>query len=337
MASAYHRRPVVEADDIAALTVAGIGSGVNLYGYYMFHGGANPQGALSTLEESQATGYPNDLPQIDYDFNAPLGEFGQERESYRKTRLLHLFLNVYGSELAPMAAFAPAMQPRDAADTTTPRIAVRSDGSSGFIFVNNYVRQLAMPARPGFQVKVRLAGGELRVPAKAIDVPANTYFVWPFQLALDRAKLRYSTAQLLTRLDVPGGKLVVFFAVPGVAPEFCFDATTLGSISAPGAVVLRSNGIVMVSKLEPGMNAKFELTDSADAKTTVLLLTQQQAEQTNLLRIANADHLALSASSLFFDGDRLHLRSTASPAQEVAVLPDVRFSGARSQHGLWTT
>ena len=46
-------------------------------GYYMFHGGRNPDGKLTTLQESQATGYPNDLPVKSYDFNAPLGEFGQ--------------------------------------------------------------------------------------------------------------------------------------------------------------------------------------------------------------------------------------------------------------------
>ena len=60
-----------------------LGSGVNLYGTYMFQGGENPDGKLSTLEESQETGYPNDLPIKSYDFQAPLGEFGQERESFR--------------------------------------------------------------------------------------------------------------------------------------------------------------------------------------------------------------------------------------------------------------
>jgi beta-galactosidase len=152
MATAYHRRPVLSADDIAALNLTGIGSGMNLYGYYMFHGGENPHGKLSTLQESVATGYPNDLPEYDYDFQAPIGAAGQLRESYRKTRLLHLFLNAYGSELATMPAFAPTIHTRDAADTTAPRVAVRTNGTSGFIFVNNYVRQLPKPPPPQLQV-----------------------------------------------------------------------------------------------------------------------------------------------------------------------------------------
>ena len=62
MEVAYHRRPLMSSDDIAALDIAKLVSGVTLYGYYMFHGGTNPDGKLTTLQESQATGYPNDLP-----------------------------------------------------------------------------------------------------------------------------------------------------------------------------------------------------------------------------------------------------------------------------------
>jgi len=41
----YHRRPVLEADDIAAMMPVMLGSGVNAYGTYMFQGG-------ETLKES---------------------------------------------------------------------------------------------------------------------------------------------------------------------------------------------------------------------------------------------------------------------------------------------
>jgi len=337
MASAYHRRPVLSADDIAALTLTGIGSGMNLYGYYMFHGGTNPRGALTTLQESQATGFPNDLPELTYDFQAPLGEFGQERDSYRKTRLMHLFLNAYGSELAPMAAFAPSRHTRDAADTSTPRVAARTDGSSGFVFVNNYVRQLAMPARPGFQVRVKLPTGELTIPAKPVDVPANSYFAWPFNLSLGDAKLKYSTAQLLTRLNTPNGRLVVFYAIPGIAPEFAIDAHSLRNLSASKARTTRTDNTIRIDGLTPGMNSTFELTDDHGAKTTVLLLTKDQAEQSTIFPIAGSEHLVLSASSLLFDGTRLRLRSTASPTQQVALLPDARLESAQGKHeGLWT-
>ncbi len=70
----YHRRPVIAADDIGAQVPVMLGSGVNLYGTYMYQGGENPDGSLTTLQESQETGYPNDLPIKSYDFQAPLGD-----------------------------------------------------------------------------------------------------------------------------------------------------------------------------------------------------------------------------------------------------------------------
>ena len=74
MMTSYHRRIHIEPYDIYALAIVKLGSGNNLQGYYMFHGGTNPQGSLSTLQESQASGYWNDLPVKSYDFQAPLGE-----------------------------------------------------------------------------------------------------------------------------------------------------------------------------------------------------------------------------------------------------------------------
>ena len=107
MQVAYHRRPVIQAEDVAALAAVKVGSGSNLQGYYMYHGGANPEGKLSTLQESQATGYWNDLPVINYDFQAPLGQYGQVRSSYHALRLLHSFLNDFGARLAPLPMTSP--------------------------------------------------------------------------------------------------------------------------------------------------------------------------------------------------------------------------------------
>ena len=334
MATAYHRRPVLTADDIAALTLTSIGSGVNLYGYYMFHGGTNPKGKLTTLQESIASGFPNDLPELTYDFGAPLGEFGQTRDSYRKTRMIHLLLNAYGSTLAPMTAFAPEHHTRNPADSSAPRVALRSDGTSGFLFVNNYVRQLNMPARQGFQLKIKLAKEDILVPSNPIDLPANSYFAWPVNLPIGNAKLRYSTAQLLTHLDTPTGKTIIFFAPTGIAPEFCFDASNIRDINAPGAKVERTNSIIRVSNLTPGSNTILQLTDDTGKTTRVLLLTQDEAEQTTLLQIHEHDHLAMTRSDILSDGKTLRLRSTLSPDQSLAIFPS--FSDTKAYDGAWS-
>lgn len=163
MQVAYHRRPLIRTPDITALTIAGLGSGVNFYGYFIFQGGASPDGKLTSLQESQKTGYQNDLPRVSYDFQAPIGEFGQERESYRELKSINLFLNAFGSYLAPMPPIPPAIQPKDPADMSVARAAVRSKDGRGFLLVNNYVRQSEMPARQDFQATVRLSAGPITI------------------------------------------------------------------------------------------------------------------------------------------------------------------------------
>ena len=123
----YHRRPVIESDDVAAMVPVMLGSGANLYGYYMFQGGENPDGRLTTLQESQATGYPTDVPVKSYDFQGPLSEFGQERASFRKLKVFHYFLNQFGSDLAPMSVHQPSCTPKGPDDVSILRSSVRSD------------------------------------------------------------------------------------------------------------------------------------------------------------------------------------------------------------------
>jgi beta-galactosidase len=342
MELSYLRRPLMQSDDIAALTLTGLGSGVNLYGYYMFHGGANPPGKLSTLQESLATAYPNDLPEISYDFQAPLGEYGQVRESYRKIKMLHLFLNRFGNELAPMAAFGPEHTLNKPGDNATPRVSVRAAGDRAFIFVNNYVRQLAMPARDGFQVQVKLATSQMSVPEQPITVPANTYFCWPVNLQLDGVQLRYSTAQLLTRIDSANESTFVFFTIPGIAPEFSFAKDGVQSLQTPGLSVVRSGSAIRVKATQAAVESEFQIVSVTGRRIRVLLLPLAEAESANVVQVDGADHLLLSPANVFMDGARLHLRSVERhslsfkvfPALTAASTPGVARSVAKS--GIWT-
>ena len=342
MASSYHRRPLLQPDDIAALTLTGIGSGLNLYGYYMYHGGANPSGKRTTLQESQATGYPNDLPEFNYNFQAPLGEYGQVRESYRKTKLLHLFLNAFGSDLAPMIAVGPKHAPKDPGDTSVPRVAVRSRGESGFIFVNNYIRQLPTPERAGFQVRLKLPGKLISVPATPLTLPANSYFCWPVNLDMDGVRLQYSTAQLLTKLDTLDDATFVFFAVPGIPSDFAFESVGIRSLHAPGQTVSRSGRSISVGHVKPSANTEIEVVSKAGKRIRIIVLTEAEAESATVFRMKDGDHLLLSSSAIFIDGNQLHLRSTDRQNLRFKVLPalsaDAPASAAMAveRKGSWT-
>ena len=74
----YHRRPIIHPKDIVNIALTKLGSGANLLGYYMFHGGSHRIGRFGSLEEQGALRYPK----ISYDFQAAIREFGQINESY---------------------------------------------------------------------------------------------------------------------------------------------------------------------------------------------------------------------------------------------------------------
>ncbi len=309
METSYQRRPLMQPDDIAALTLTRLGSGMNLYGYYMFQGGAQPAGKLAPLQESIASGYPNDLPRVSYDYQAPLGQYGQERESFRKLKNMHLFLKSFGSDLAMMSPYLPDRTPKDAADVNTVRVALRAYGNRGFLFVNNYVRKLAMPEHRGFQIRVKLPSGSVDLPRNPIDVPANSYFIWPLNLDLGAGTLQYSTAQLLSRLDKNGESTYFFFAIPGLRTEFSFDAASVASVTATSGSVTRSDGIILVQNPEPGKNTLLHVAGKNGRNVRILLLSEAQAEQFWRVRLGDQDVAMLSPADVFAGADGVHLCS----------------------------
>lgn len=302
MATAYARRPIMTVDDVAALPLVKVGSGANGVGYYMFHGGSDQIGKLSTLQETQATNYPNDLPPINYDFQAPLGQFGQIRPSYRALRMLHTFLADFGAELAPMGTFFPKTMPTSLSDTQTLRWSVRSDGHSGFVFISNYERGNAMADHPGTQFSLHLAdGSDQRIPRDPVDVPAGAYMIWPFNLDMNGLRLRSASAQLLCRLDgdVP---TYVFFTWPGVEPEFDFE-------SAVG------------EETKPEIDRMVTLRASDGRQARILLLTRDEAMQCCKADLWGAQRLISSPADVIPDGSTLHLQSTDPQNLSFSIYP----------------
>jgi beta-galactosidase len=319
METSYHRRPSITADDIAAMNVTKLGSGVSLYGYYMFQGGTNPEGKLTTLEETQATGYINDLPVKSYDFQAPLGEFGQLHDSFRALKIIDMFLDDFGSSLAPMTPYFPEKPPASKNDTATPRVAARMQGDHGFIFINNYQRLYPLPDRPNFQVKVQTSSGAIEIPRVPASVPSGAYAIWPVNLDLGPAVLRYATAQPLCRLREQN--TFIFFAWPGIAPEFAIEDANGSSIEAPNAQILRSAGVALVSGIEPGAGIAIQIRDHNGASIRIIVLSREQAMNTWKARLGGRERLILSPADLFFDGDRMHLRANDPTLLEAAFFP----------------
>jgi hypothetical protein len=305
----YHRRPVIHSSDVAAMLPTQLGSGVNLLGYYMFHGGTNPHGKLTTLQESQATGSPNDLPEISYDFQAPLGQYGEERESYRKTKLFHYFLNEFGQQLAPMIVHAPSKTPASPSDFSVPRLAVRGLGGQAFLFVNNYVRGYKMPPRNNFRVRVRLPDGDVTVPGQPITIPDGAYFIWPIGLTVKGVTLRYATAQLITTLEREHETYVFAVAQDGIAPEFALSLQASQTVEGAAQVTNTAEGNVTI-RPTPGTGIAFTVRSASGKPAHFIVLTQEQAEHLTLLQIHGQKTLIYSGAYAFSDGEIVHFRSS---------------------------
>ena len=223
MMGAYHRRPWIYPEDAYSLAVVKLGSGSNLLGYYMYHGGTNPESDiyLNETQRTKATNY-NDMPVKNYDFQAPLGEFGQAYPHYYSLRKLHLFMQDYGNILAPMEASFPSPQDIAKGDDHALRYSYRSDGKSGFVFINNYERLQKLSAKKG--VRFDLCGVEF--PSRPITIPESTTCIFPVKID----GIRYATAQLIAKRD---GKIYLE-QIPGIPTEIAIDKKIMKNVKALG-------------------------------------------------------------------------------------------------------
>ena len=192
MMTAYHRRPYLYPEDAYSMAVVKLGSGSNLLGYYMYHGGTNPEGStyLNETQRTMATNY-NDLPVKTYDFQAPLNEFGQKNPQYYLLRKLHLFMQDWGSILATMEAGFPCKQDISKGDDSFLRWSYRSRNGSGFIFVNNYERLQNLSTKRN--VKLEACG--VRLPL--LNIPAGCICIFPVNID----GIKYATAQLVAKRE----------------------------------------------------------------------------------------------------------------------------------------
>ncbi|MGQ3050765.1 MAG: beta-galactosidase [Roseateles sp.] len=299
----YRRRTLVSADDVASMLPVQLGSGVNLLGYYMFHGGRNPVGVGGTgLEESTLSGGYNDTPRISYDFQAPLGPDGQQRPVLTKLRPFHYFLRDYGARLAPMIVRQPEQVPANPADLRTLRWSVRSRGESGFVFVNNHVRQYPMPAHTAVRFEVRLPGGALSLPSRPVDIPDGAYFIWPINMDLDGVLLRHATAQPVARLDAGAQGIVhVFAATAGIDAEFALPEG--------------------VRTWAPDAGTLHQIGSTGGRAVSVMLLTPAQRDQLQILDLAGQRRLFFSEQQAWVADGKLQLRGTGTQPLRAAVFP----------------
>jgi len=301
MMSSYDKRIKIDPNSIASLALSKLADGNNMPGYYMYQGGINPEGKLSTLQED----HPNRMPVKDYDFQAPLGLNGQVREHYHLLREQHLFLEQFGPALARMVPFFPDVRPSGLKDFDTLRWDIRSDGTSGFLFYNNQQPYQPLPEHKNVQFSAKTATGTILIPRQPVTIPSGSYGIWPIKLDCDGVMLDYATVQPLCRVEDNGGNPVYFFTeLSGVRPELTLAGQD------PQVV-------------NPGTAAALTTKNPSGKTVTFVVLTADEGKDLYRISLAGRDRAILSKAAILADGIDLRLQSDSTVNFALSIFPPV--------------
>lgn len=335
----YRRRPVLEPEDIASMLPVQLGSGVNLYGYYMYHGGRNLI-SNTTLEENTLIGGYNDTPIIDYDFQAPFGIFGQANPVGAYIRPFHYMLQSYGDQLVPTKVRQPAEVPASASDLETLRWSARSAGETAFVFVNNHVRQYDMADHEDAQFTLKMANKTVTFPSKPVTIGDSAYFIWPVGLDLDGQTLDWASAQPVTRIADGNDVVHVFSATDGIAPEFAFPVGT----RVKGGVQKRVGDHLVVSVTNTEKPTVLSMSVPNGKNLTILVLSETDARRLWHVDVDGKERIILTDDQLVTGNEaELEFTSTGDADFAFSVWPklhgdvkgSLRLSRAKKDGMFW--
>ncbi|WP_146747094.1 beta-galactosidase [Thermogemmatispora tikiterensis] len=316
----YLHRPQVPPECTQALALVALGSGCNWLGYYMYHGGSNPVGHHSFFNEFT-------VPRLSYDFQAPLGEYGQIHSSYHHLRLLHLFLEEFGSRLAPLPVVLPpgaaVVQPQM---TGVLRYAARAQQGQGFLFVNTYQDHAEGRDLEGITLEVLLPEGRLRLPREGdLRLRWGVSAIFPIGLELANGlHLRYATAQPLTVLRAGGRTTLAFFAPEGLEAEFAFAREGCQALALSEGRMLEERE-TLYAWPQPGLGTRLEATSLSGEAVELLVLSQDQALRCWKVKLAGGEYLLLAESEgaawVDADEERLTLCWQGQPQLDLLCYP----------------
>jgi hypothetical protein len=196
---------------------------------------------------------------------------------------------------------------------------------SGFLFVNNYIRERELPSRSGVQIEIRVPSKTLLVPASPITIPASSYFFWPINLSLDGVTLRYATAQPILNLRTGGETYAFFKAIPGIAAEFAFLTTNLSAINAEHGTLSKTDDTLNVRDVEPGLSTAITIHGNSGL-THIVLLSAEQAGDLWRVNLAGSDQLILTKAQVYSDGLTIILRQIGKSHFNAAFFPVSKFT-----------
>ncbi|MBN2444407.1 MAG: beta-galactosidase [Spirochaetales bacterium] len=310
----YQSRFIVPPESMTALTIRKVAGGCNFVGYYMFHGGSHPVGRCGFLNEHV-------VPKISYDFQAPLGEFGQVRESYKYLKLLFYFFSGFSGLLCSMSTILSKDSEKiEPSETDVLRYAARSDGTGGFLFFNNYQDHVRMQDHHDIAMTIDLGEEQIVFPKnKGMTILEDGNFILPFNLDMSGILLKYSTTQLITAIGKEQ-KTYFFFSPPGVDGEYCFDNKHIKNVTTKNCHAGRTDsGLYIVT--EPEKDAVFELMSIDGKKMTICTLPFRRALGLYKTELCGKESVLISDSTVLAKGEILEIMSIGKPLINISIFP----------------
>ncbi len=215
MMCSYNYRFQLPYKSVDAMANIKMASGCNFLGYYVFHGGTNPRTrGYTSLNESQ-------VAKISYDYQAAIGEVGQIRESYQRLKSLHYFAKSVAPLLCRMGTVLPegasAIEPQD---VDTLRYAIRTDGQSGFVFINNFQDHEEAHEKENERISIKTDEGDIEF--RGISLAPEENCILPFKMQLGKFMLEKGTAQFISMMQIDQVDTAIFLCPQGMEAKFCF-------------------------------------------------------------------------------------------------------------------
>lgn len=311
MAVTYARRPRVPGESFLPLMVRTVGSGTNGLGFYMYHGGTTPSTGNFFLSEGWG------LNNKSYDYQAPVGEFGQTSSGFYGLKIINYFLQHFGEDLAPLYPVVPetndSIRPTD---TSTLRYAVRSNGEKGYLFMQNFQDHLETKDIANLKIEVATQSGNVTFPTSAtFTLKAGQSAIFPFNTVVNEVAIRMATVQPFCSFSNRGKGYAVMVAIEGIQPEILLKGKV--KVSGTGLKSTEKDGNTLVS-FRQGAMCEMQVNGRS-----FLILPCKDALHAYLTGKENAQKLLITPALVLSDENKVSLISTRPDSIPLAVYPSV--------------
>lgn len=308
----YQRRAVVPEEMAGENINLRLGCGANMMGYYMYTGGTNPVGKISTYQSSG--------PRISYDYQAPIREFGTLGTVMQETKKYNYFMNDFGTALAPAVAYLPTTnQDRDNLQWT-----VRLNGNTGYLFCSNYLYKHSRKDYKNVQFSIKLKDETIRIPRQKVTVKNGTYFLWPFNQKLSNVLLKYSTTQPVCSLKEGNNHTYFFFEDDAIPGEYLIENKDIRNIEVKNGSYRKEKDRYFINQLTPGKECIIKITKENGSTVRFVTLTEEESDHIWKGTIKGKKFVAITNSSLIYDNDKITLIDD-QPSTEIWTYEDGNF------------